>query len=188
MAKNRYVNTAIWDDQWFSSLDALEQHLFLYFLTNPLTNIHGVYEIPLRRMGFDTGMDTEKLKKIIARFEDDKKVYYERGWVIIKNFVKHQSLNPMTAHAIANHFEGLPGWLKVELTEPGGRLQLEYETMLRAYSVSINRDLHNLTLLKLNLNPNPNSNAQNEHKSYPQTGENRSVAGDKRNLINRRSM
>ncbi len=186
LAKNRYVNTAIWDDPWFTSLDALEQHLFLYFLTNPVSNIHGVYEIPLRRMAFDTGMDTEKLKKIIARFEDDKKVYYERGWVVIKNFLNHQTLNPMTAHAVANNFNKLPAWLRVELLDPDGKLLIDYNRVLRAYSVAIDRDLHNSNPNpNLNLNPNPNSKIGD--KSYPHSGD-KSLPERKRALGDRRSM
>ena len=53
------VNTKFWDDTYIVTLDPIEKLLYLYFLTNPLTNICGIYEIQLRRVAFDTGIDKE---------------------------------------------------------------------------------------------------------------------------------
>jgi hypothetical protein len=74
--------------------DPIEKLLFLYLLTNTLTNIIGIYEISLRRIAFDTGIDSEMVKKILERFELDDKIKYDNNWVAIKNFVKHQLNNP----------------------------------------------------------------------------------------------
>jgi len=94
MAKQRYINTKFWNDNYIVELDPIEKLLFLYFLTSPLTNVSGIYEISLRRVAFDTGIDKEMVNKILLRFEVDNKIKYENGWLAIKNFVKHQALNP----------------------------------------------------------------------------------------------
>jgi len=90
MSKQRYINTKFWDDTYITNLDPVEKLLFLYFLTNPLANIAGIYEISLKRMGFDTGIDADMVNKIIKRLQKDKKVYYVKGYIVIPNFPKHQ--------------------------------------------------------------------------------------------------
>lgn len=89
MAKQRYINTKFWSDNFVSELNPLDRYLFLYFLTNEHTNIAGVYEIPLKTISFETGLELDMLKKMIKRLNE--KVRYVDGWVCIKNFQKHQS-------------------------------------------------------------------------------------------------
>lgn len=90
MAKTRMVNTRFWADGYIAELEPIEKLLFLYFLTNQHTNICGIYELPLRTITFDTGIEQEKVRNIISRFTLDGKIEYLDGWVIIKNFLKHQ--------------------------------------------------------------------------------------------------
>ncbi len=95
MAKSRMINTRFWIDDYIGNLDPIEKLLFLYFLTNPCTDISGVYEIPLKTVAIDTGIEKEMVLKILKRFQKDKKIFFEDGWVVIKNFAKHQNLkNP----------------------------------------------------------------------------------------------
>lgn len=91
MSKNRYINTKFWDDAYIMNLDPIEKLLFLYFLTNPLTNIIGVYEIQLKRVAFDTGIDKEMVLKIIERFSADSKIFYEENHIILPNMIRHQN-------------------------------------------------------------------------------------------------
>lgn len=90
MSKERYIDTKFWDDSYIIKLDPVEKLLFLYFLTNPLTNIAGIYEISFRRVAFDTGIDAEMIGTILKRFELDKKMFYRDSWLIICNFPKYQ--------------------------------------------------------------------------------------------------
>ena len=91
MAKQRLVNTKFWTDTYSSKLDPIEKLMFLYFLTNPHTNISGIYELPLRNIAFDTGIDKDMVEKILERFAKDQKIHYIDGWVYIVNFVKNQN-------------------------------------------------------------------------------------------------
>lgn len=91
MAKQRLVNTRFWSDTYISNLDPTEKLLFLYFITNEKTNIAGIYEIPLKFVAMETGIDKEMIEKITKRFETDEKIYYIDGWVFVRNFQKHQS-------------------------------------------------------------------------------------------------
>lgn len=91
MAKKRQVDTIFWRDGYTANLDPSEKLVFLYLLTNPDTNISGIYQIPLKTIAADTGFDKEIISLIMNRFEKDKKIKYENGWVAFKNFIKHQN-------------------------------------------------------------------------------------------------
>lgn len=108
MAKVRVVNTRFWIDDYISNLDPIEKLMFLYLLTNPMTDICGIYEVPLKIIAVETGVDKEMVIKILGRFERDGKVFYENGWVGIKNFQKHQSLNPTVVRGIQYGLEKAP--------------------------------------------------------------------------------
>lgn len=125
MAKNRYIDTKFWDDNYTSNLDPIEKLLFLYLLTNPLTNICGIYEIPLKRIAFDTGIDKEMVSKIIDRFTKENKVKYLNGWLAIKNWLKHQAEDGNVKKGIENGLKLAPiklvEWIK-SLQESSGPL------------------------------------------------------------------
>lgn len=108
MAKQRSINTKFWDDSYILKLDPTEKLLFLYFLSNPLTNISGIYEISPRRIAFDTGIDSEMIENIIKRFERDGKVIYRENWLCLVNFIKNQKPNPSVILGIQRELEVVP--------------------------------------------------------------------------------
>lgn len=135
MAKQRYVNTHFWDDSYIVKLDPIKKLLFLYFLTNPLTNIAGCYEISLRRVSFDTGISAEKILEILAEFERDEKMIFRDDRLLILNFIKNQSFNPKILKGVEEIVKCCPDWVK-------DRLSIGYDS---------------LSHLNLNLNLNRNS-------------------------------
>lgn len=88
------IDTKFWLDPFvLDELDSLEKLVYIYLITNPYTNICGIYELPLKVMGVETGIETENLKKvIIPRLEKLGKVKYKNGWIAIKNFIKNQNV------------------------------------------------------------------------------------------------
>jgi len=108
MAKQRVVSVKFWDDSYVMKLDPIEKLMFLYFITNPLTNISGIYEISLRRIAFDTGIDSEMVDKILKRFEKENKMIYREGWLCITNFIKNQNLNPSVISGIERELKCVP--------------------------------------------------------------------------------
>lgn len=73
-----------------------------------MTDICGVYEIPLKVVAVETGIEESMVKKVLDRFENDNKIFYEKGWVAIKNFQKHQTLNPSVRAGIENGLSKAP--------------------------------------------------------------------------------
>jgi len=112
MSKNRYVNTSFWTDPYIENLDPSEKLIFLFLLTNPLTNISGVYEVSIKRIAYDTGFDKDMILKILERFEKDEKVYYFGGFIILPNFIKHQSLNSNVKKGIIANLDNIPDLVK----------------------------------------------------------------------------
>ena len=90
MATQRYISTSFWDDEWIHGLDPSEKLLYLYFMTNTLTNIAGVYKIAIARMCFDTGFNENTMKHLLDKFEKAEKLYYFKGYVVIPSWPKHQ--------------------------------------------------------------------------------------------------
>lgn len=92
MSKKRYFDTKFWSDTWVvDSLNPLDRYLFMYLMLNEKTNIAGVYELPLRTMANELGLDREEVVRMLKRLEP--KVYYRDGWVVLANAIKHQNYN-----------------------------------------------------------------------------------------------
>lgn len=90
MATQRYISTSFWDDNWIQTLDPSEKLLFLYYMTNPLTNIAGVYKISVRRISFDTGFTSDTIGHIMAKFQVARKVFRFGEYIILPSWPLHQ--------------------------------------------------------------------------------------------------
>lgn len=118
MAKQRVVNTKFWDDDYVMELSPNEKLLFLYLITNTLTDLCGAYQITLKRISFDTGLKIAKIQEILTRLEVDRKVAYREGWILIKNFGKHQSgASPNIAKGVERSLSACPDWIKQTLSK-----------------------------------------------------------------------
>lgn len=133
MSKNRYLNTKFWDDKYIIDLDPIEKLMFLYFLTNPLTNISGIYEISLKRISFDTGIDKDMVLKILDRFEKNDKIKYQNGWIAIKNFIKNQkqsdnkndNINKGIQKELINAPDYMLNWIEIDTPLKGHENQID---------------------------------------------------------------
>ena len=110
MGTQRYISTGFWDDEWVQSLEPLERYLFVYLLTNTLTNIAGIYKITNKRISFDTGLQGDELEKMMGRFEASGKAYRKDGFIILPNWPKHQKwkTNANIKAGIETVLKGLP--------------------------------------------------------------------------------
>jgi hypothetical protein len=149
MAEGRYTKTRIWNDDWFAGIGRERQHLFLYFLTNPNTNVLGIYEIPLLQIGYQTDHDQKQLRDLLIQFEEENKVFYERGWLIMKNWTKHQVGNVKVAAGLGKQFNSLPFWLREAILTRDNRLYIDFDRLLLAndsLSVAYTKPLSNFNL------------------------------------------
>lgn len=135
------INTKFWSDTYIANIDPLEKLLFLYFITNSYTNICGIYEIPIKQIALDTGIDKENLEKVfLPRFAKAKKIYYINGWVYIKNFLKHQKASGNVKLGIENGLKEVPSEIMAKIsklsdtppTQGKHSLKLELESELES--------------------------------------------------------
>jgi len=113
--KLRSVNTEFWEDDYISDLSPLQRYFYLYLITNPKCNLIGMYEISITRMSYDTGFTKDEVRIHLERFEEDGKLVFENGYILLRNFLKNQSLFGKMLIAVKNLFRTLPE--KIRRTE-----------------------------------------------------------------------
>ncbi len=150
MSKNRMINTHFWEDWYIENLDPIQKLLFLYILTNTNTSIAWIYEISLKRIAFQTWIDKDMVEKIINKFSDDDRIFYIEWYVYIKNFLKHQSLNPKIVKWIERQINEIPlrFWQKLAKNDS---LYIGCIEALRYINININTNI--------NINSNFNENS-----------------------------
>lgn len=111
----RSVNTRFWTDPFIEECTPSEKLLFLYLLTNPLTNLLGIYEVTLKRISYDTGLNSDAVRKGFEKFSEGGKAFFDGQFVILPNFMKNQNLNPNMKVAVQTQFDDLPKWLQVKI-------------------------------------------------------------------------
>ena len=92
MAKYRNIHVSFWTDRKVSEeFTAEERFLFLYLLTNPLTNMCGCYEIGYKAMSNDTGLTVAKVKQVVKNLMDHKVISYNEttGEVLLVNWYRY---------------------------------------------------------------------------------------------------
>lgn len=109
MSKTIMLNSRFWEDNYVSNLDPTEKLLFIYFISNPRISLSGIYEVPLKNIALDTGIDKEMVEKILDRFCEDKKVAYLDNWICVLNYPKYQNYKSDTIQvAVSNEIKMIP--------------------------------------------------------------------------------
>lgn len=134
MAKFRYINTRFWDDSYVAELAPETKLVFLYLLTNSLTTIAGVYELPIKKAAFDLGLSIKQTSGQLKKLEADGKVYRFESWVGIKNFIKHQSLNPKVRRGIETELSKAPPELVARLELPVEVIPIDHDRLSHSNS------------------------------------------------------
>jgi len=78
MSKLRSVSTAFWSDPFIEELTPSEKLLYLYFITNEKTNMLGIYELSIKKISFETGLNKETVLKALESFERINKINIKR--------------------------------------------------------------------------------------------------------------
>lgn len=115
MAKTRVVNTKFWTDNYIIGLSPKFKLIFLHLLSNPLTEISGVYELTREQVSFDAGLTADDVDAALAQFEADAKVRYQDGWIAVRNWIKNQSHNPNVKIGIGHSMGKAPPWAQAWL-------------------------------------------------------------------------
>lgn len=127
MATQRYISTSFWDDEWITTLDPSEKLLYLYLMTNTLTNISGVYKIAVRRICFDTGFNSDTVGHIMTKFEKAKKAHRIGEYIAIPSWPKHQNCETRLKikEGVSACLKELPKEVLIELVKIGYKFNLK---------------------------------------------------------------
>jgi hypothetical protein len=88
--RQRIIQTTIVRDVWYLSLPLEERCFFDQLLMTDRAEISGVFEYPDRDILHDMPfLSPQRLQLLKQRFEADKKVFFQDGWVWLVNFAKH---------------------------------------------------------------------------------------------------
>jgi hypothetical protein len=129
MDVKRYLNTRIWADTWFENLEVDEKLVWIYLLTNQQTNLIGIYEIGLRRISNETGVEINRLQTVMERFANSLKAFHNGYFVVIPNSLAHQTLaNPNMEKSAKNIYDSLPLEIKKLLQSLG---IADFESLLK---------------------------------------------------------
>lgn len=94
MATYRQVFISFWQDSYILDLDAEGKLLYIYLLTNTKTTQCGIYELPIKVIQFETGLDKKVIEQYLKKFEADKKILYskETSEVFMLNWLKYNNI------------------------------------------------------------------------------------------------
>lgn len=90
MSDFRQIHTRIYTDDWFSTLEPDAKFLFIYLFSNSHVSVSGLYELPVRIMAFETGLEQGRVLDLLGKFSEEGKAYYEDGVVWVPGIPKYQ--------------------------------------------------------------------------------------------------
>lgn len=112
MAGYRQLHTRMWSsDQWFADLTPERKLLFIYLFSNERASVIGLYELPIRVMSFETGLERDVILQALKAFTLAGKVYYDTvtGVVWVRNMFKYQgSTSPKLRERIKADLKAVP--------------------------------------------------------------------------------
>ena len=105
--KAAYILTKFWEDPFIQTLTVEEKLLFLYLRTNTHFSISGIYEISIKTISFETGIEEEKINNILKHFEEFEKVFY------YSNYIKFANVSKNMCKPTDNLLKGIENELKL---------------------------------------------------------------------------
>ena len=114
----------------------------------------GIYEVSLKTIEFETGIKKDRILKAIDSLSKARKVFYIDGFIVVKNFMKHQQMNPKVTVGIQRSLNLLPEGLRQKLGLEEGQndsLYIDYDSLSHFNS-------------NFNLNSNSNLTKKEEKK------------------------
>lgn len=130
MSKQRVIKDDTWQDNWFFELSQVEKLVWLFVLTNPRSNIAGIYEMSSRWGATHTDTDKQTFEDILSKFVEDGKIQRIGEWVVINNHHKHQSNNTKVELGICRILEEIPP--DIARLYPIHTLSIDYHTLLNS--------------------------------------------------------
>jgi len=112
MSNYRQLHSRMWSsDNWFIELKPEFKLLFIYLFSNERASVCGLYELPIRIISFETGLDQDTISRGLEVFDkaDKAKYDFETGVVWVQNMLKYQgSSSPKLQARIKADLKSVP--------------------------------------------------------------------------------
>jgi hypothetical protein len=112
MANYRQLHSRMWSsDSWFLELKPEHKLLFIYLFSNERSSVCGLYEIPIRIISFETGLDRSVVQSGFEVFIKADKIKYDfdAGVIWVKKMLQYQGSSSDLLHRrIKADFKNVP--------------------------------------------------------------------------------
>lgn len=157
MSKHRIVKSEFWVDDYFEDSPVKEKLFFLYLLTNPETNILGIYKTTIKRMSFETGLSKSDIELLINKFSKSDKVHFVESHILMVNHHKHQMPNTTMKKGIIKLIMQLPfevtGFILSKKSNIYNRLSIGYGVAMHSSHKDKDKDINKSKDKDIPLNP-----------------------------------
>jgi len=157
MAVYRHIHIDFWQDGFVLDLTPEEKYFYLYLMTNSKTSQCGIYELPKRIIETETGYNRETVEKLLMRFEEYKKIFYDKetNEIFIKNWIKY---NKGTSPKVKKCIEK-------ELKE------IKNKHFVKIFIIECNRYGYSINTLSIDYKNSMDTGAEDENKLENHYGE-----------------
>lgn len=87
--KTRIIQSRFWDDNFINESNYLTRYIYIYLLTSQYINICGIFQLPVNKILFETGITRQQFAVAQKELEASKKVFFVEGWVYVANARKN---------------------------------------------------------------------------------------------------
>lgn len=103
-----YFKTYFYSDPYIVRLSKEEKLFYLYLIQNPKMTSMGIYEFTPYLLTSESGFSVDEIDYYLNKFINDQKIQYVKGYVIINNFLKHQTFTDSIMINVLKNFLHLP--------------------------------------------------------------------------------
>lgn len=113
--KTRIIQTKFWHDTYIQKLKPLNKLVFLFLISNDQVEKTGAYEISIDDISYFSGVDQKTVINSIQKFQDDKKIFYIDGFIVLVNHLKYQDYSKgsgIQKQSYQKEYDALPDKVK----------------------------------------------------------------------------
>lgn len=183
----RIVSTSFWEDsKVVDRFSAEDKYFMLYLMTNPHTTQAGIFKLPYRIAGFETGYTTEVIKVLLDRFQS------KYGVIAYSTDTQEVAVLNSLKYSIVKGGKPLTDCIKsdLNLVESNDLIIAVYQHLKDWWSMSernVDKQIRDIFATELqrrkvpkevydNDNDNDNDNEESYHDSYHDSSTNRDVS------------
>lgn len=171
MSKHRVVKSDFWIDDYFEEESIKEKYFFLYLLTNPETNILGIYRTTIKRICFETGLTKPEVTSFLEKWAKMDKVYFIESYILMVNFQKHNLPSGTMKRGIEKLILNLPfeitSFILLKESNIYNRLSIGYLDSIHRANKDKDKDINKSKGKNNDKDPeNPNSKNEAPPKKY----------------------